>query len=164
MQTSLLLISEILIYSLVTSFYEVFKHVKLWYCSKVLFVYSVILHFLLVSSILVHFLVSHVYLLTLPSHMSEISEEDPIKISEDVPRLSEAVSKVPTRPRMCFAEKASLQSFWLEIRILGEQTWLWFSDCWKSNCPVFKSETESAFQKLNFLFLKVELTNLIFKY
>lgn len=89
--------------------------------------------------------------------MSEISEEDPIKISEDVPRLSEAVSKVPTRPRMCFAEKASLQSFWLEIRILGEQTWLWFSDCWRSNCTVFKSETESAFQKLNFLFLKVEL-------
>lgn len=51
--------------------------------------------------------------------MSEISEEDPIKISEDVPRLSEGVSKVvPTRSRMCFAEKASLQSFWLEIRIL----------------------------------------------
>ena len=95
--------------------------------------------------------------------MSEISE-DPIKISEDVPKLSKGVSKVPTRSRMCFAEKASLQSFWLQIRILGEQTWLWFSDCWKSNCPVFKSETESAFEKLNFLFLKVELTNLIFKY
>lgn len=53
--------------------------------------------------------------------MSEISEEDPIKISEDVPRLSEAVSKVPTRPRCVLPKKRRYKAFDLKFVSWGNK-------------------------------------------
>ena len=89
--------------------------------------------------------------------MSEISEEDPIKISEQFPK---AFRKFPdtSRSSMCFAEKASLPGFWFEIRIFGGTNWLRFFNSWK-----FISETEYAFEKSYTRIFKVKLANLIFK-
>ena len=57
--------------------------------------------------------------------MSEISEEDSIKISVNVPRLSEGVSKIPRYLSFqCVLPKKrySLPGFWLEIRIIGSDS------------------------------------------